>query len=228
MFDDDFFDDLPGDPQIAGKRLCDSFKDFHSNLPSEQEEAFYEEYLMAFAALQALSEILEFKLIWPVFAGDITENIKEIVKTFSELQVIFDHEFTLSALEKYRASFGRKFGRSFLYNFTDGDLQRIQVLINEIREILKDTSALEDAHKARLFKRLEKLQAELHKNVSDLDRFWGLLIDGSIVLKKVGENAKPIVDRIQEISNIVWRVQTRAEQLPSNLPLQLPSGDNEP
>ena len=133
----------------------------------------------------------------------------------------------ISIFEKYKRSFERKFGKGFLYQFSDGDLKRIQTLINELREIISKTEALDEDHRSRLLKRLEKLQSELHKTVSDLDRFWGLLIEGSVVLKKIGENAKPIVDRIQEIVNIVWRVQARAEELPSNLPLELPSGEEE-
>ena len=113
----------------------------------------------------------------------------------------------------------------FLYRFSDGDLKRIQTLINEIREHLVNTKEISEEQKYRLLKRLEKLQSELNKSMSDLDRFWGLLVEGSIVLKKVGENAKPLVDRIQEIANIVWRVQARAEELPSNVPLELPGSE---
>lgn len=87
-----------------------------------------------------------------------------------------------------------------------------------MRQIISKTDNLAKSHKSRLLNRLEKLQSELHKSVSDLDRFWGLLIDASIVLKKVGENAKPIVDRVREIVDIIWRVQIRAEELPSNTP----------
>jgi hypothetical protein len=62
---------------------------------------------------------------------------------------------------------------------------------------------------------LERLQTELHKRVSDLDRFWGLIGDAGVVLGKLGSDAKPIVDRIREVADIVWRTQSRAEELPS-------------
>jgi hypothetical protein len=64
-------------------------------------------------------------------------------------------------------------------------------------------------------KRLESLQAEMHKRVSDLDRFWGLIGDAGVVLGKFGKDAKPFVDRIRDIADIVWRTQSRAEELPS-------------
>ena len=59
------------------------------------------------------------------------------------------------------------------------------------------------------------MQSELHKRVSDLDRFWGLIGDAGVVLGKFGEDAQPFVERIREIAEIVWRTQSRAEELPS-------------
>jgi hypothetical protein len=54
-----------------------------------------------------------------------------------------------------------------------------------------------------------------------LDRLWGLIGDAGVVLGKFGESAKPIVDRIKEIAEIVWQTQSRAEELPSGTPIPL-------
>ena len=55
----------------------------------------------------------------------------------------------------------------------------------------------------------------MHKKVSDLDHFWGLIGDAGVALGKLGNDAKPIVDRIREITGITWNTQSRAEELPS-------------
>lgn len=55
--------------------------------------------------------------------------------------------------------------------------------------------------------------------MSDLVRFWGLVGDAGVVLAKLGDDAKPIVDRIREIADIVWQTQGRAEELPSGATL---------
>lgn len=81
--------------------------------------------------------------------------------------------------------------------------------------MISGSNKLEDDHQRRLLAKLEKLQSELHKKVSDLDRFWGLLGEAGVVSGKLGRDAKPIVDRIREIAEIVWRTQARSEQLPS-------------
>ncbi|KEF32622.1 hypothetical protein D777_01256 [Marinobacter nitratireducens] len=36
-----------------------------------------------------------------------------------------------------------------------------------------------------------------------------------MVLGKLGKDAKPIVDRIREVAEIVWKTQARTEELPS-------------
>lgn len=228
MFDDTYLDTLPEDPALAGKKICDDFHSWHSAMVGDKVQVeHYEEYLSALAIIQAYAESYGIELDYPKLSGDITDNISRIEYFFNSIRSTFYQKFTEGVFERYKKLFDRKFGKVFLYQFSNGDLQRIQTLINELRQIITKTAEIEDEHRTRLLKRLEKLQSELHKSVSDLDRFWGLLIDGSIVLKKVGENAKPIVDRIQEIVNIVWRVQARAEELPSNLPLELPSVEKE-
>jgi hypothetical protein len=130
-------------------------------------------------------------------------------------------------LESMKSRFSITLANGFSYEFTDGDLQRIRTLINELRELIIANGELDDGHKRRLLKRLEKMQAEIHKKVSDLDNFYGLLVEASVVFKKVGENAKPIVDRIKELTSISWSTQTRAENLPSGSEPPMLGNDSE-
>jgi hypothetical protein len=118
-------------------------------------------------------------------------------------------------IESYKSRYNSALKNSFAYEFSQGDLDRIQALINELRTHIDENHTLEESHKLRLLKRLEKLQLELHKRVSDLDRFWGLVGDAGVVLGKLGNDAKPIVDRVKEIAEITWKTQARAEELPS-------------
>ncbi|MCE1241330.1 MAG: hypothetical protein LWW83_15550 [Azonexaceae bacterium] len=106
----------------------------------------------------------------------------------------------------------------FHYEFSAGDISQIQSTINSLRGLITEAKELEQEHRERLLKRLEKLQSEVHKTTSDLDRFWGLIGDAGVVLGKLGTDSKPIVDRIRELAEIVWRTQARAEELPSDAP----------
>jgi hypothetical protein len=107
-------------------------------------------------------------------------------------------------------------GKKFAYEFSQGDIDRIQTLLNDLRTLVSVTDKFKPDHQQRLLARLETLQRELHKKVSDLDRFWGLIGDAGVMLAKLGNDAKPIVDRVREIADIVWNTQGRAEELPSS------------
>lgn len=107
-------------------------------------------------------------------------------------------------------------GSQFAYEFAPADIERIQKLLNELRDYVSTATGFKADHQRRILARLESLQSELHKRVSDLDRFWGLVGDAGVVLAKLGNDAKPIVDRVREIADIVWNTQGRAEQLPSS------------
>jgi hypothetical protein len=110
----------------------------------------------------------------------------------------------------------RELNKGFFYKFSDGDLGRIQELINELRENITESNLFEENHKSRLLKRLEAMQGELHKKMGDIDKFWGLVGDAGVVMAKLGKDAKPIVDRIKEIAQLAWTTQANAEELPSN------------
>ena len=62
--------------------------------------------------------------------------------------------------------------------------------------------------------------------MADLDKIWGLIGDAGVALGKLGEDAKPFVDRIREIYGIAWRTQSRAEGLPTDTPMKMLSDDS--
>ena len=107
-------------------------------------------------------------------------------------------------------------GMSFGYSLSEADLTRIQILVNELRDLITANERFEEDHKRRVLERLETLQRELHRRISNLDRFYGLIGDAGVLLGKFGHDAKPFVDRIGEIVQIVWRSQANAEQLPAS------------
>ncbi|MDH3998726.1 MAG: hypothetical protein OET90_07785, partial [Desulfuromonadales bacterium] len=114
---------------------------------------------------------------------------------------------------------------SFYYEFSQGDLDKVQKILNDLRDFISKSKLIEDGHKDRLLNRLGKLQNELHKRISTLDSLWGIIGDAGVVAGKLGKDSKPFVDRVRELSQIVWVTQARAEELPSNTPPSLQVGD---
>lgn len=153
---------------------------------------------------------------FPEASGSIEGNCRILMEYIEKIKRLFDKHSIKIKVESYKDRYQTAFKASFAYEFSQGDFDRIQALINELREKITGNDSFEDNHKQRLLKRLENLQSELHKRVPDLDKFWGMVGDAGVVVGKLGADAKPIVDRVKEIAEIVWKTQARTEELPSN------------
>lgn len=134
----------------------------------------------------------------------------------SQIEALKKRESAISFQREMENRFKQVIKSGFGYDFSEADVSRVQTLINELRTLLTADSSLDDDHKRRLLFRLEKLQKELHKRVSDLSNFYNLMGDAGVALGKLGKDAKPLVDRISEILQIGWKAQARAEKLPSS------------
>lgn len=127
----------------------------------------------------------------------------------------------VKSIDDIRKHFRMYTGKEFCYSFTDGDIAKIQQLLNELRDAIRISELFNAKHKQRILNKLEGLQSELHKKMSNLDRLWGLIGEAGVVLGKFGKDAKPFADRIREIAQITWRTQANAEELPSGTILPL-------
>lgn len=182
----------------------------------------YDALLEGYALITELESagIISFKHIITELTGDFSLDLRIMSETLAEVGKECKAIVDKNSLERLRGRFRLELGTEFSYEFSQGDLERVQKLINEIRDHIS-TASLEVDHKQRLLARLEKLQGELHKKSSDLDRFWGLIGDAGVVLGKLGEDAKPIVERIREVAGIVWKTQARSEELTSGTDIPL-------
>lgn len=228
FLDDDFMAKIPTDPHQAGRLICAQFEQFNQSARRNADPITqYETYLKSLALLRAICEINKVKMPDIALPSSKLEAVNKITSVFSEVRKVFDQSETDMALNNYRAILASKISSVFAYELSEGDIKRIQQLINELRDCISKTKDIEEEHRRRILLRLEKLQSELHKRISDLDRFWGLIGDASVVFAQVGENAKPIVDRVREITEIIWNVQIRASGLPSSTPLKMLGGQTE-
>ena len=215
IFDENFLNGLSDDPKIAFFEICTRY------LRLSNTDIKYQHHLEAYVLAEAFIKANDLDIEIPPLPNEGRKKRQQTILYFLANQrdklneyVQLDEEEQI--LQRLRGEFSVHIGKTFVYEFSDGDLQRVQVLINELRELVATSGYFDSKHQRRLLNRIERLQQELHKRQSDLDHFWGLVGDAGIVLGKFGENAKPLVDRIREITNIVWRTQSRAEELPSD------------
>jgi hypothetical protein len=229
-FDQQFFSAVDSDPADVVTKLCKYVAEVIRNKPTTTiVTAHYDEMLEIYAMV--LSILSAHKLHLPTdppeLSGDTMQDVSAIFAFLDVTRTTFQATVAQNKIEQLKSRFTAGFSAAFAYEFSQGDLEKIQSLVNELREQIAASPLLEEDHKHRLLKRLEKLQSEFHKRISDLDRFWGLVGEAGVVLAKLGNDAKPIVDRVREIADIVWRTQSRAEELPSNVPRPLLSNDGE-
>jgi len=217
LFNDEFLARLKQEPVDGVLEVCKvaslAMEENSQGWSDEEVEVMYECYAL-FLELYSL-DILPANIKPPAVSGNTQEACLQIFQFIKVLEQKFLSERSKMRIENFRTRFRVTLSNSFAYEFSQGDFDRVQKLVNELRELIAKAADLDEGHRQRLLRRLEKLQSELHKKVADLDRFWGLVGDAGVVLGKLGTDAKPIVDRIREIAGIVWQTQSRSEELPS-------------
>ena len=217
-FSEEFIQSLRDEPVSGTVRLLDmTFEELQLESQEKWSEKDFGVMLETYALLVEVieSNLLPIKLTYPTVGAGGSEQCANLYKYFTQVREVCLAEASKLKVASLRNRYRASLGAGFSYEFSQGDLDRVQELINSLREQIAGLTQLEKDHQQRLLRRLEKLQSELHKRVSDLDRFWGLIGDAGVVLGKIGTDAKPIVDRIREIADIVWQTQSRAEELPS-------------
>jgi hypothetical protein len=221
IYTEEFINSISAEPIAASIRICDMANEVLEQMGRDWSDYEYDVLIDALALLESLigSGVIECPYPPPTFSGEMAIDCGAISGFLHNVKKHFSAQHSLARHQSAKARFDAALGVRFHYEFSQGDLDKVQHLINELRDMVASSTYLEDEHRQRLLKRLERLQSELHKKVSDLDRFWGLIGDAGVVLGKFGENAKPLVDRITEISRIVWQTQSRAEELPSGTPI---------
>lgn len=215
LYDETFLSNLDDDPKVALFNICKQF-----TLARAAKRVGVEEHFEAYALIEAFVSANDLNIEIPELPEARDQRLSAILVFIHKMQqeltqyVQFDEEQRL--IRGFRSEFSAYIEKSFVYEFSGGDIKRIQTLLNELRELVMGSSLFDEKHRRRLLKRVENLQKDLHKKQSDLDHFWGLVGDAGVAIGKFGKDAKPFVDRIKEITNIVWRTQSRAEELPSD------------
>ncbi len=240
FFSDDELAKLPSDPLNAAEIICDRWELFSAYLAKGafkgDGDALYIVYIRWFALAQVFIDTSRnvFGVPMPELTTIKETNAKLITLFFQRLddkvKSFAMKRITQTAVEHVAAAMGQ---RLFVFTFTDSDYDRMQELINELRDLISKSEKIVDNHKKRLLKRLEQLQGEVHKTVGDVDRALGVILEVSAVARQFGEDMKPLSDRAREMAEIIMRVMASFQGFPPlTLPdltqqkPQLPSADN--
>lgn len=107
------------------------------------------------------------------------------------------------------------------------DVEKIQSLASGMRQTINASDVFDPPHKVRLLSRLSSIEKEILKPLGRLDVILGGMSDVGDALRKFGDDAKPIVDRMLEIKRIVRRESEEYENLPDpDIYPKLPAPDS--
>jgi hypothetical protein len=219
FFEPEYLKAIPSDNLEAVVYLSDEFDRFHKQvsiaLGSDHHQEprrvkFHEDYLEALAIFRAFTEARRVEIKLPDIGPHKMGNIIEILNNLGPLGNAWRTELSKrtsnSLYSEKTEHYTAIFNSIEVYEFNDADLKRIQILTNELMELISSSNLITTDHKRRLLKRLEGVQREIHKDTSDIDRFWGFIAEAGIVARKFGDDLKPISDRATELGRIVIAV----------------------
>jgi hypothetical protein len=171
LFTDEFIESLKDDPVRGTIRLCDQT---FEHLDLEGQEGWSDsEFSILIEAYALLVEVIESGLLpvrlkYPVVSTGGSEECGRLCQYLREVREVCVGEEAKLRVSALRNRFKTSLSSGFFYEFSQGDLARVQGLVNQLRELIAATGQFEKEHQQRLLRRLEKLQSELHKKVSDL------------------------------------------------------------
>ena len=173
--------------------------------------------LQAFAVLEALiseGQISIETLLPSIWQGSPIDMAATALGFIVAVEEELMHQASAIKLNGYRQKYSNLLSKRPAYEFTEGDIEQIQEHVNQLRKLLQAATDLDEGHRARMLKRLEAFQAELHKKMSDLSKFFGFMGDMGVAMRKLGQDAKPIVDRYEQIIRAGWQAEARSAGLP--------------
>ena len=176
IFSEEFLNYLKNNPLEGTINLVKVTREHFVPGSSEWQDGEYQALLEAYALIIAIVESGTLKIETPNFgiSGDTKTDCIQINGLLKEMEEYCALELSRLKFDSLKLHFKTTLSSGFSYEFSQGDLEKVQVSINQIWSLISQTNGLEKDHQQRLMSRLERLQSEMHKKVSDLDRFWGL------------------------------------------------------
>lgn len=213
FFSEQFLNGLPSNTDDAIIKVCNEYLKMCQKLSDTTHHN--DDYIEASAIILAFFNSKEFGISDWESNYYALQNILKSEKESAEKRIFDRNETRHKQIqkEKYDVFFSKRNDNN--YKFSDDEYEKIQVLINQLREDIKSAKKIPQNHKERLLKRLEAMQKELHKTLSNFDQFLGFWLEIGIAGRKFGEDMEPITTRFGKIIVIVATVIETKEKLPA-------------
>jgi hypothetical protein len=144
--------------------------DLDDRMTTVERRKNYEQYLSLYSDLENFAWDQGYRLNGPEITGRVLEDISMITVFCRDLDDILEKE---KPLRKFGLEHGVRdivSGKAKLLDKLEvTDKFKVQILLNEIRDILQKSNYFSERQQFRLLVRLEKMQRALHRSVSVLE-----------------------------------------------------------
>ena len=136
--------------------IIESYDSFCESLGynnGETQREIHDGFIDYFTLLEAYLTNKGFNVGKLEFDEQLDSNMNKIRDFFSNVRADFEKIITKSTITELRNKYNTIFSNTFSYEFTTGDLDRIQKLINELRDNISLSELFTAEHKQRLLRR---------------------------------------------------------------------------
>lgn len=161
LFNDAFIDDIPGRPFASALEICRAVINALHDDEQYGEQSWRESEYDALREGYVLLETMIKGGLLPDFApvvaptGDIAVDCRAMVDFIHRVDGAVRAQANLQKHEEAQARMAQRLGVGFVYEFSQGDLDRIQTLLSELRKEISASTLYTDGHRERLLARLE-------------------------------------------------------------------------
>jgi hypothetical protein len=222
--DEAFISKMSDNPLIAENEIINRFfKIMQFSTMNDDKSIFYEELVEIFSFYQVYSEKTDLDVSFPKLGSTPEANIELVTSFFKNRHRIINKKFIRFNSEKIilekKMKFKALLNNEFIYIMTGEEVNRIQRHLSEVQKYIVDNIEIDRAYRLRLQRRIDFLNKDLKIEINSLDPYWALVGDAGVIVGKLRDKAKPIVENITEIVNIIWHLQARTEELASATPV---------
>ncbi|MCX7908753.1 MAG: 3-hydroxyacyl-CoA dehydrogenase NAD-binding domain-containing protein [Ignavibacteria bacterium] len=222
--DKSFIQNLPTNPLLGETKIIEEFRKIleESNKKSTRE-TYYDDFLDLFSLYQVYAAKHSLDILFPPLTNDKKINTGIIINFFEtrqkEINEQLEDVLSLKTLAEKKSTFETILSQDITYNLTDKDLNTLYHKLDLIIDAVNENFDVKRSLKSRLINLLGILKRDLKPTMQNFDKFWALVGYTGILYGLYEDKVMKILDKIKDVLNFVWKIQAKAEGLPSTNPV---------
>ncbi|MGB9852724.1 MAG: hypothetical protein ACPLPX_07670 [Candidatus Kapaibacteriota bacterium] len=222
--DKHFIQNLPTNPLLGETQIIEEFRRLLDEANKKgNRDAYFEDFLDLFSLYQVYAAKHSLDILFPPLTNDKKINTGIIINFFEtrqkEINEQLDDIMALKTLAEKKTAFETILSQDIVYNLSDKDLNTLYHKIDSIIDAVNENFDIKRSLKSRLINLLGILKRDLKAEMPNFDKFWALVGYTGLLYGLYEEKVMRILDKIKDVLNYIWKIQAKAEGLPSTNPV---------